>query len=260
MFLRPIIIVIFLSCLIRSAGATAPVVLVAEDDWYPYSASREGKAVGMAVDIVRAAFAAVDVPLELKSMPYARCMHAVKQGVELGCFDTLKDETTRDAYLFHQRPLFTATIGIFARSDFSGTLTAADLRGRRVGLTNGYTYGDAVEKNAAIQKDVAPNDLLTMCKLLAGRVEVALVYTRVADWLQTQHPDLRGRVRQVGVLLQDGLYISFSKSHPDAARVLPLLERGLARIRANGTHARIEAEWQRRYPGSMETSGESARR
>lgn len=260
MFLRPLIIAVCLLCLLRSAGAAAPVVLVAEDDWYPYSAEREGRAVGMAVDIVRAAFAAVGVPLELKSMPYARCMQAVKQGVELGCFDTLKDDTTRDAYLFHQRPLFAATIGIYARSDFAGPLSAADLRGRRVGLTNGYTYGDSVEKNAAIQKDVAPNDLLTMRKLLAGRVEVALIYTRVADWLQTQHPDLRGRVRQVGVLLQDGLYVSFSKTHPDAGRVLPLLDRGLAQIRANGTHARIEAEWQRRYPGSVDSSAESARR
>jgi polar amino acid transport system substrate-binding protein len=258
-FLRPIIITLCLLCLLRPADAANPVVLVAEDDWYPYAARQDGKAVGMAVDIVRAAFAAVDVPVELKSMPYARCMQAVKQGVELGCFDTLKDDTTRGAYLFHERPLFTATIGIYARSDFSGTLSAADLTGRRVGLTNGYTYGDAVEKSAAIHKDVAPNDLLTMRKLVAERVEVALVYTRVADWLQTQHPDLRGRVRQVGVLLQDGLYISFSKSHPDAARILPLLDRGLARIRANGTHARIEAEWQRRYPGALASSAAANR-
>lgn len=259
MFLRPIITVLCLLCLLRPAVAATPVVLVAEDDWYPYSARQDGKAVGMAVDIVRAAFAAVDVAVELKSMPYARCMQVVKQGVELGCFDTLKDDTTRDAYLFHERPLFTATIGIYARSDFSGTLSAADLKGRRVGLTNGYTYGDAVEKNAAIHKDVAPNDLLTMRKLVADRVEVALVYTRVADWLQTQHPELRGRVRQVGVLLQDGLYISFSKSHPDAPRVLPLLDRGLAKIRANGTHARIEAEWQRRYQATPASSAASNR-
>jgi len=241
------------------ALATEPLTLLAEDDWAPYASVRHGQAYGMAIDIVRAAYLAVGVAVTFRSMPYARCMKLVEVGREVGCFNSLKDSSTLQGFTFGKQPLFTATIAIYSHQPANG-VTVAALAGKRVGLTNGYTYGDAVEKNAAIQKDVAPNDLLTMRKLLAGRVEVALVYTRVADWLQTQHPDLRGRVRQVGVLLQDGLYISFSKSHPDAARVLPLLERGLARIRANGTHARIEAEWQRRYPGSMETSGESARR
>ena len=228
------------------AFAAEPLVLVAEDDWYPYSAKRNGQAEGLAVDIVRAAYAAAGVTVEFRTMPYARCMQAVKQGVEIGCFDTLKDASTRDTYLFHEQPLFKATIGIYAPAAFSGRMTPKQLVGHSVGLTNGYTYGDAVEKNDAIRKDMASNDLLTLRKLIAGRVEFALVYTRVADWLQQQSPELRGGFRQAGVLLEDGLYLSFSKSRRESAEAIRQLNRGLAQIRANGTYARIEGDWQRR--------------
>lgn len=222
------------------------IVIVAEDDWYPYSAQRSGQAEGLAVDIVRAAFSAVGVTVDFKTMPYARCMQMVKQGVELGCFDTLRDVSTRDTYLFHEQPLFKATIGIYAPATASGSMTAQQLVGHSVALTNGYTYGDTVEKNPDIRKDMAPNDLLTLRKLQAGRTEFALVYTRVADWLQHQHPELRGGFRQVGTLLEDGLYLSFSKSRSEAPEMVKLLNRGLAQIRGNGTYARIEADWQQR--------------
>ena len=255
---RPLVLcLLLLVAALSSAVAGERLVLVAEDDWYPYSAKRNGKAEGLAVDIVRAAFAAAGVSVEFKTMPYARCMQAVKQGVELGCFDTLKDAATRDAYLFHEQPLFKATIAIYAPASFAGSVSARQLAGHSVGLTNGYTYGDDVERNPAIRRDMAPNDLLTLRKLLAGRTEFALVYTRVADWLQLQNPDLRGGFRQVGTLLEDGLYLSFSKAHSEAPDAVRQLNRGLAKIRANGTYARIEADWQRRLSVDATAAGTS---
>ena len=251
---------LFLMSLLSPAGAGERVVLVAEDDWYPYSAKRNGQAEGLAVDIVRAAFAAAGVTVEFKTMPYARCMQAVRQGVELGCFDTLKDASTRDDYLFHEQPLFKATIAIYAPAAFAGSVNAQQLAGHSVGLTNGYTYGDTIEKNPAIRKDMAPNDFLTLRKLVAGRTEFALVYTRVADWLLLQYPELRGGFRQAGVLLEDGLYLSFSRTRSDAPEAVRQLNRGLAQIRANGTYARIEADWQRRLAVGPEAGGVSARK
>ena len=47
--------------LLSPAGAGERVVLVAEDDWYPYSAKRNGQSEGLSVDIVRAAFASAGV-------------------------------------------------------------------------------------------------------------------------------------------------------------------------------------------------------
>ncbi len=39
-----------------AAVPTEPLVLGAEDDWYPYTAYKDGRIQGMSADIVRAAF------------------------------------------------------------------------------------------------------------------------------------------------------------------------------------------------------------
>jgi polar amino acid transport system substrate-binding protein len=128
-----------MGCWIGLVNAQETFTLIAEDDWYPYSSKREGKPVGLAVDIVHAAYEAAGVSVELVSRPYARCMLEVKQGKFVGCFDTSKDALTEKDYLYHQQPLFYATFGIYARSDHAQKMTAADLAGKKVGLTNGYT-------------------------------------------------------------------------------------------------------------------------
>ena len=45
-----------------------PLRIGAEDDWYPYTALRDGQVQGMSVDIVKAAFAATSPDIEL--LPY----------------------------------------------------------------------------------------------------------------------------------------------------------------------------------------------
>ena len=77
------------------AGAVAlageRIRIGAEDDWSPYSSVSKGKPVGFAVDVVRAAWAASGVDVELVPLPYARCMKEVDRGLLAGCFDTLHD-------------------------------------------------------------------------------------------------------------------------------------------------------------------------
>ena len=60
----------------------------AEDDWYPYTALKDGKVQGMSVDIVKAAFAATDTQVELVPYPYARCMQMARNGELVACFNT----------------------------------------------------------------------------------------------------------------------------------------------------------------------------
>ena len=58
----------------RPVDAAQRIRIGAEDDWRPYSYVVEGKPVGFAVDLARAAWAAAGVEVELVPLPYARCM------------------------------------------------------------------------------------------------------------------------------------------------------------------------------------------
>ncbi len=230
----------------RASAPEAAVTLIGEDDWYPYSALKDGQLRGLAVDIITAAYAAVDVPVRFKAAPYARCLKLVQIGQEAGCFDSLKDEKLGKDFLFHQEPIFRAEIGIYAISEvMESNLSPASLKGKRVGMTHGYTYTDAIDQDASIRREVAPSDLLNLRKLLLKRADYALVYTRVVDYLVAHHPqEFKGKIHQVGVVTQDNLYVSFSRVHPDARRLAALLEQGLLKIRRNGQYARIEQQWR----------------
>ena len=233
---------------VAGAGSAAAerIRIGAEDDWRPYSYVVEGKPVGFAVDLARAAWAAAGIELELVPLPYARCMKEVDNGTLAGCFDTLRDARTEARYLWHKRPLFKARIAIYGRSSAPNTrpVDAAGLLGFRIGVTNGYDYGEAFDNDARMQRDVAPSDLISLRKLVAGRVDYALVFDRVANAIAKTHPDLGKGFALRGVLVSPQLYLSFSPKYPGIDRMVLLFDQGLAKVRKSGEYARIEAQWR----------------
>jgi polar amino acid transport system substrate-binding protein len=217
----------------------------AEDDWRPYAYVQAGQPAGFAVDLVRAAWEAAGVEVELVPLPYARCMREVEAGKLAGCFDTLRDARTEDKYLWHKYHLFRARIGIYGRSDGpADPVNVQALRGKRVGVTNGYDYGTAFDDDPTMVRDVAASDLTSLRKLVAGRVDYALVFDRVATEIAANNPTLGQGFRLRGVLLEPSLYLSFSKKFPGVEPLIARFDAGLDKIRKNGEYARIEARWR----------------
>ncbi len=231
------------------AAAQEKVTLIAENDWYPYSAARDGAPEGMAVDLVRAAYQAAGVELELISQPYARCLEEVEAGRQLGCFDTIREPATEARFLFHDQPLFRSAIVIIAPADSTlKDLTVADLKGQRVAITNGYTYGDAFRSDASIRKDVVKNDLAILRVVANKRVAYGIIYDKVMAHLLAEHGgELAGKVKVVGLLIEPDLYVSFSKKRADAKAAIEALDKGLSLIRANGIYREIEERWAHRF-------------
>ena len=232
-----------LFCLACGALAAEPLTLLAEDDWFPYAFARDGQADGMAVEIVREAYRLVGVAVQFRTMPYARCMQLVEVGREIGCFDSLQDITTLPMFRFGQQPLFSATIAIYGHQPESG-MTVAALADKRVGVTNGYTYGNEVEQNSSMRKDWAVSDLASLRKLALGRLDYALVYTRVADALLKRNPrELAGLVYRVGTVLDNPLYVSFSRRNLHSEAAMIQLDHGLKLLHQQGKYQPIIDRW-----------------
>lgn len=246
--MRTLVSTLFLALALGQPPARAEqVTLVAENDWYPYTAQRAGRITGLTVDLVRAAYASVGVNLQLKSMPFARCMALVERGDELGCFNSGQDlKHSQNAYLFHATPLLLNSNGIYAKagSPESG-LSPAALSGRRVGFTHGASYGDAIEANQAIVRVTAITDLANLRMLMAGRTDFAVMDDRVFNHLeQTNVGELRGQLKRVGKAFSDQpIYVAFSKLRPDAPHWAALLDRGLAALKTSGEYQRIIDRW-----------------
>lgn len=230
------------------AAAEEAVTLVAEDDWYPYSSEQDGAPAGMAVELVRAAFAAAGQKLELISQPYGRCLEEVESGRQVGCFDTIREPQNETRFLFHAEPLFSARILIVAPVDSPAQdLGPRDLEGADVAVTNGYTYAEPFQSSGRVRKKVASSDLGVLRLVALNRTSYGVIYEQVMAHLLSQHgAELGGKVKVVGILSLPDLYVSFSRIHPDTPRAMAALDRGLARIRANGVYQEIEQRWMAR--------------
>lgn len=242
------LLVLVQALLCMSAMANEKVKIIAEDDWYPYSAAINGKPEGMSVDLVRAAYKAVGIDVEYEIMGYTKCMKDVSDGHAVGCFDTIIDETVKQTQVFPAEPMFKAKLLIYgpASSTESG-LKVKDLAGKTVGIVNGYTYGDEFEASKDIKRDVAPQDINNFKKIAAGRIQYAIAYEKVAQSIIGKNKaDLDGKLKPIGEVAEYDVFTSFSKKHKDGPRMAKLLEDGLKKIKASKEYDTIVAAWEKR--------------
>ncbi|MBK6637236.1 MAG: transporter substrate-binding domain-containing protein [Rhodocyclaceae bacterium] len=233
------------SCLFGAASAET-ITIGAEDDWYPYGGAIDGQPAGLGVDLVSAAFNAVGVNVRFTSLPYARCLEMVKRGELLACNEPARTEETESSILWPDEPLFVAQSLIYARagSKESG-LSAASLEGKSVAVTNGFEYGSSFDANKKILREVVVKEISVFRMLAAQRVEYALAYQKVANWIIANNAkEFAGKLTVVGKIDELGCYTGFSRTFPNSARYLKLFNQGFAKIKKNGTYAEIE----KRYP------------
>lgn len=228
--------------------ARSPIVLAAEDDWYPYAAKVGTLPKGFAVELITAAFEAVGTKVTYKVVPFARGMEGVKVGTYAGCFNAGTSGTLRSEYLVPTRFLALSEQVVWGRPSSPSVGSYEDLEGKTVGIANAYTYSPQLTENVRIRKDVAPYEVGSLKKVALGRIDYTIVDRWVARYLiSTNSSDLEGKLKAVGLLQTDTIVPVFSKKHPDGAKALELYEEGMKRIRKNGTYDRIMAEWDAKF-------------
>jgi ABC-type amino acid transport substrate-binding protein len=234
-------------CAIASAAAPRPQVLV-EDAASPWS-NRAGE--GLANDLVRAAFAAAGVDIELVVVPYARCKALVIHGGAAGCFSMSAAPELGKLVRFSDKPLFSTTPRFYYNVDHKITArSVSDLaRGMRVGIVHGYEYPPFVAQfqKRGIITESGRSDVANLRKLAAGRLDVALVMT---DEMRSEDLVLhQAGVHNIAVAFLSppmGSYIGFSTRHPDGDRLRQKFNAGFQAITDNGTRSSMQASWKQR--------------
>jgi polar amino acid transport system substrate-binding protein len=124
-------------------------------------------------------------------------------------------------------------------------LDAAGLEGSTVGVTNGYTYPTDFMHNEKIKKTQANSDDQLIKMLLAKRVKFILLNTMPGILRIKNDKNAAGKIKQVGVISNDGFWLNFSKSHPDGKRMSELFESGLQEFKVSGQYEKMLAEFRR---------------
>ena len=216
----------------------------AEDDWYPYTALRNDKIEGMSADIVRAAFSASKTSVELAPYPYSRCMELARSGSLAGCFNTTPDAHIRAEFLLPQEMLFSDDILLWGHAGDALIDDLDSIRGKRVAVTIGYTYGEYFDSYADIQRIAVRRDINGFRMLQRGRVDYVIAFRGTTDALLRDNPELVGQFKALTRVHRPRLYLTFSRHHPRAAALLRDFDAGMRQIRQDGTYQRILGNWQ----------------
>lgn len=229
-----------------AAAAVEPARILVEDAFSPWS-DRNG--AGLANELVRAAFGAVNVEVDMTVVPYARCRALVIQGSVPSCFSMSPAGDLLNVVRFSDKPLFSVTVHAYVAKARRLKLRSLDdlRRGMRVGIVNGYEYPQGVAELAGrgIILERNRSETANLRKLAANRLDVTLVladHFRSAELVERQSG--ASNIVHAFIGPTQGSFIGFSLLNRDGEHQRALFNAGYSIIEENGQKASIEARWR----------------
>jgi len=231
--------------ILAAAPTQAAEIRLVGDMWCPMNCD-PGSRPGYIIEVVQEAM--------------ARSGHTVKY--EIGDWDEavargLKDPAVNlvgatrsdaDGYVIGEEDVGSTVSVVVTRRDGAAFKDLADLKGRKIAASEGYSYGDDIDaflkanaQNVLFGSGENPS-LANLEAVLAGRADAALDDRNVAEYVlvDQQAIDLVS-ISDAGA--PEPLYIAFSPANPDAPRLAKDLDEGLKALKKDGTFARIMAKY-----------------
>ncbi|WP_374437728.1 substrate-binding periplasmic protein [Inhella sp.] len=228
-----------------TAQGQAAAVQIAVDSQNPpfmYQAKGEGVPRGVYPVLLRAVFKQLGEPLQLLPMPWARALGGLDRA-EHGV-GGLYANRERLAKFDYGQPILTETVRVYAQrgrlKQFNGL---DDLRGLRVGVLRGWSYGDefdAARKAGQLKVEDVTDDRANFGKLERDFLDVVLSVEQTGEQVMAsgEFPSVRVMPNP---LTENPAYVAFHKSRQQQG-LLARIDEVVAQLRRSGEHARLVAQ------------------
>ncbi|OEC32815.1 hypothetical protein A7D25_22130 [Pseudomonas sp. 21C1] len=219
---------------------------VTNESWEPYWIFRDGEVSGILSDVMQALDAQMDATLVADTpQPPLRAQKYFREGlVQLECCVDIAWRTDPEQIkvsLWSDTLLSAEEVMIFPRGRQFSFTKLQDLQGRTISTVRGYGYTGS-QYFARVD---SPNSTSQLNSLALGRAEAGIIDRLELAYLLAGHPEIRGhaaRIKQGPVVNRSELRIRLHKSRAD---MLKPLNAAIARIRENGTLAKILKRYTR---------------
>ncbi|HXP97919.1 MAG TPA: transporter substrate-binding domain-containing protein [Telmatospirillum sp.] len=238
------ILSICLSLTMFSSGGRAETLVLAANDSRPTSYYEGDKLTGVSLEIVVEALRRAGYAVDVRLMPWARCLEDARKGKVDGVFTSFKLPEREEFLTFTNEPLATWDISFFALRDtaieYDGQL--ASLSNIAIGMTNKTSYGEAFDnavKTHIFTNIYISNNPKSLVQMLTHN-RVALIVSHDLVAIDT--------ARQLGVL--DKIrkltptvnmvptYLAFNKLR-DYNNVISAYDAALISMKKDGSYERI---------------------
>lgn len=239
MFTRCFALAVFL--LLTAAAQAQPVVIMVDTSAPPFMFETSArKAAGVYPALVREAFIRVGVEVSIEPLPWKRALAEAKagRGGLAGAYKT-PDRAER---LDFSEPIFVETLLAVTLRGGEFPLTGVSaLKGRRVGIIRGWSYGNGFDKArvdglfTAVESD---SDAQSLEKLLARQIDVMIAIREGADACIALSPRPGAFTVLMPPLSEVASYVALPKS-PENRELLARFNAALASMRQDGTWDKI---------------------
>lgn len=240
-------LVLRILALLLALAAAAPMAhaetwtVVSEEKFPPYNTTENGKRVGLDVDIVDAVLKRIGVEPEHRGVPWNRVVHELDQNqVDIG-FQFIGRADRFEAYNLvgpHRSGLTVFAVPADSPLTFA---TLEDLRGKTVGVVQGFSYTAEFDAADYIRKDAAIDNTLNIRKLVNGRLDAVIGDLHTLSYL-AKAEGAAGKIKFLPKALSEvPRYIAFPKARKDKA---DRFAKGLEELKADGTIDAILSRWQ----------------
>jgi polar amino acid transport system substrate-binding protein len=225
-----------------AAAQSAPLILVSTA-WSPFT-NAPGQP-RFALDLVEAALGRVGVTAKTTIVPAGEFTRALVNGPFDGSAAAWKDPEREAALIFSEPYLENRLVLVGRRGADVSAKAVADLRGKRVAIVEGYSYGDAVnDAGTVFVRSRSEEDSLT--RLLKGEVDYTLMDDLVIQYIVSNYPKESGARLQIASapLLTRPLYFAVRRSRPGVEALVARFNAQLRGMVADHTYHRLlHVDW-----------------
>jgi polar amino acid transport system substrate-binding protein len=206
--------------------------------WPPFT--NEPGQPRFALDLVEAALARIGLSAVTTIVEPARFTSALLSSTYDGSAAAWKDAERERVLVFSQPYLENRLLLVGRRGEDVSAAALTDLKGKRIALVEGYSYGEAIGKSGTILvPSTSEEDSLTL--LLGNKADYVLMDELVVQYILNNYPTEAKTRLNVGArsLLTRQLYIAVRRSRPDAASIVERFNAQLRGMIADRTYHRL---------------------
>ncbi|HEV8549111.1 MAG TPA: transporter substrate-binding domain-containing protein, partial [Polyangiaceae bacterium] len=145
----------------------------------------------------------------------------------------------REKYLLFSKPYLENRLVLVARKGTSVAFSnVGELHGKRLALTQGYAYGDAITKAPGVEVLYKKDDAECLRAVLAKEADYLLLDELMVRHLYEFYADKANDLIVPGLtpIARYPLHFALRKDYPNAAKIIADFDRNIERMMADGTY------------------------
>ena len=215
--MKPTVALLFALALLFCGAPRAEPITVVTEPWPPYVFLQDGQLRGVDYEVSQHILQDLGYQPDWRVMPWKRAQHDVLAGQADAILDITVNAERQNKYHFPTEPLSNSESVLFYRtSDPFPYSTLDDLRGLRIGVSAGYSYGNPAFNQAEhLTREPCPSIESCLLMLQRGRVDMTVINRQVGLYTLSLL-GLEGIAYHPQPLSSGPLYLAFAR-RPDLA-------------------------------------------